>query len=275
MSPKLWFRTIFQGLDDMDFVPCQHDRCMFEHKEKQVILLLHTDDVLLFAKSGKVLDRVLDELTEKFKLTEQDHGKDSFACLEIDLKFGVNEQGQKTVTMAQDGLIPKIFDKAGWKGVKSAMTPAKEKHLGADLEGEAHKEEWDHASVVGSLMFLVNTRCDAQLAVHQCARFIHNPKESHANAIKRILRCLKGTELSGGGGRGLTFAARNENDIPFIEAMHGSDFAGLWNMERNLDPASSKSRTGFVIYLGVVLLRGNPSCKMKLLFPPQMRRLCR
>ena len=131
-----------------------------------------------------------------------------------------------------------------------AKTLAKERALGADLDGLPHAEPWEHASVIGSLMFLVNTRSDIQFAMHQCARFTHNPKQSHTNAVKRIICCLKGTELEGGGDRALTFVVGGAQDIPFIEAMCNSDFAGLWNVENNLDPVSSKSRTGFVIFVG-------------------------
>jgi len=42
-------------------------------------------------------------------------------------------------------------------------------------------------------MYLVNTRSDIQFAVHQCARFTHCPKVSHAEAVRRISRYLKGT----------------------------------------------------------------------------------
>jgi hypothetical protein len=38
-----------------------------------------------------------------------------------------------------------------------------------------------------------NTRPDIAYAVHQAARYTHDPRASHAVAIKRILRYIKGT----------------------------------------------------------------------------------
>jgi hypothetical protein len=56
-------------------------------------------------------------------------------------------------------------------------------------------EEWDYASIIGMLMYLsANTQPDIAFAVHQAARFTHNPRASHAAAIKRILRYLKATK---------------------------------------------------------------------------------
>ena len=45
-------------------------------------------------------------------------------------------------------------------------TPAKQKPLGADLDGEPFKADWDYSSIVGQLMFLANTRPGIQFAVH-------------------------------------------------------------------------------------------------------------
>ena len=61
--------------------------------------------------------------------------------------------------------------------------------LGLDKDGQRFDEEWEYASIVGMLMYLANnTRPDIAFAVHQCARFTHCPKQSHAVAVKRILR---------------------------------------------------------------------------------------
>ena len=74
------------------------------------------------------------------------------------------------------------------------ITPAKESPLTTDLDGEPFDEDWEHASVVGMLMHLVNTRPDMQFAVHQCGKCSHNPRASHAKAVKKICRYLQGTK---------------------------------------------------------------------------------
>ena len=99
------------------------------------------------------------------------------------------------------------------------------------------------------LMFLVNTRPDIQFAVHQCARFTHNLKKSHGHAVKRIICYLLETRQDGRD-RGLTFDVGDANEIPKVECYVDADFAGLWNVEHNDDPVSSKSRTGFVVFVG-------------------------
>ena len=155
-----------------------------------------------------------------FPLTKQDVGKDVFDYLGIEFTF----KGT-AVTMRQDGLMKQIFKTAEWEDLSGNKTPARERPIGADLEGKIFKEDWDYASVMGMLMFLVNTRPDIQFAVHQCAWSIHSTKNSHMLAVKRVIRYLNHT-LEDGKDRGLTFELGG-NEIPKIECYVDADFAGL------------------------------------------------
>ena len=112
-----------------------------------------------------------------------------------------------------------------------------------DKQGRPFEEEWSYASVVGMLLYLVNTRPDIQMAVNSCARFSHSPKASHAEGIKRICRYLRKTK-----DRGLVFRPY-QGDLQ-VDCYVDSDFCGLFGVEDPEDPVSSRSRTGFVIYLG-------------------------
>ena len=108
------------------------------------------------------------------------------------------------VTMRQDGLMKKIFKTTKWETLSGDKTPARDKPIGAALNGKMFKEEWEYVSVVGMLMFLVNTRPAIQFAVHQCAWFTHAPKHSHMLVVNRSIRYLKHTQEDGKD-RGLTF----------------------------------------------------------------------
>jgi hypothetical protein len=87
-----------------------------------------------------------------------------------------------------------------------------------------------------------NSRPDCQFAVHQCARFSHTPKDSHAKAVKRLCRYLEGTST-----QGLILAPTKDLAL---DCYCGADFAGLHGYEPDQDPVSVKSRTGYLITLG-------------------------
>ena len=70
-------------------------------------------------------------------------------------------------------------------------------------------------------------RPDIQFEVHQCAMFNQSPRNSHAKAVKQIIRYLKAT--------------RDTAD---------ADFAVLYGIEREQDPVCVTSRTGYFLFLG-------------------------
>jgi hypothetical protein len=126
---------------------------------------------------------------------------------------------------------------------EAKSTPAATAPLGSDPNGRSFKEDWDYASVVGMLLYLSsNSRPDCQFAVHQCARFTHAPKESHAKAVKRLCRYLKGTATKG-------LILTPTKDLA-LDCYCDADFAGLYGYEPDQDPVSVKSRTGYLITLG-------------------------
>ena len=62
------------------------------------------------------------------------------------------------------------------------------------LQGRLEMEKIPYREAVGSLLWIANgTRPDVAYAVSQVARYMSNPGMEHCNAVKRILRYLKGT----------------------------------------------------------------------------------
>ena len=51
--------------------------------------------------------------------------------------------------------------------------------------------------MISSLLYLTASRPDIMFSIYLCAHFQSNPKESYLNAIKRILKYLKGTQNLG------------------------------------------------------------------------------
>ena len=121
-------------------------------------------------------------------------------------------------------------------------TPAVHTPVGTDLLGEKFNEKWEYASVVGMLMYLANnTRPDIAYATHQVARFTHNPKNSHALAVKKIVRYLQGTK-----DKGMIIQPTTNFTVDcYVDA----DFAGLYPVEDSQDPVSVRSRTGYVFFI--------------------------
>jgi hypothetical protein len=106
----------------------------------------------------------------------------------LDKTFTVSDEGAISDYLGQPQLIASIISDCGLDKPKNTYE-----------DGEPWLDQkWKYRSVIGKLNFLEkSTRPDIAYAVHQCARFTANPKLSHAEAVKNIVRYLKGTSNLG------------------------------------------------------------------------------
>ena len=112
--------------------------------------------------------------------------------------------------------------------------------LSRDLYGQEINEDWHYRSIIGKLNFVEkSTHPEIAYAVHQCARFSSDPKVSHANAIKRIVKYLIGTI-----DKGIILNPKDHSFDCWVDA----DFVGNWDrVNADVDPSTAKSRTGYII----------------------------
>ena len=102
-------------------------------------------------------------------------------------------------------------------------------HEGKDLEDATM-----YRQLVGSLIYLTLTRPDISYAVGVMSRYMQNPKKPHLEAVRRILRYVKGTL-----GYGIMYkTGRDCKLVGYCDA----DYAG--------DHDTRRSTTGYVFMLG-------------------------
>jgi hypothetical protein len=172
----------------------------------------------------------------RFELTQEG----SFSEF-LGIKFEYSNNG-KTLTMTQKGFIQKIIKTAKMEDCNPNRTPASSQALGINPDGKPMHEEWNYRSIVGMLLYLsINTRPGIAFAISQVIRFSHNPKKSHATAVKMIVRYLscsydKGTIVTPTG-------------TLDMDTYCNANVAGLYHPDPDLKPTSVKSRTGFIVVL--------------------------
>ena len=99
--------------------------------------------------------------------------------------------------LSQPLLIQQILEEMGFNHrTKGRATPALSSQiLSRDSEGTQKLTAWNYRSLLGKLNYLEkSTSPDKAYAVHQCARFASNPKESHVLAMLCISRYLPATK---------------------------------------------------------------------------------
>jgi hypothetical protein len=241
VAPKLWYEHLRERLLARGFKASNFDPCLFYRNN--VAIAVYVDDLIMISKETKILDNIVAELQNEFTVTDE-------GTLASYLGIHVEKKDNK-YRLSQPALTRKILQTTGLADAKPNERPASET-LGSYTDCEKHNETWDYASVIGMLMYLsTNSRPDIAFAVHQCARFTHDPRAPHSVAVKQIVRYLKGTAEQG--------LIMTIDDKASVDCYVDADFCGGFNKKFDLeDPATAKSRTGYVVYVfGIPLCWGS------------------
>ena len=229
-----WYETLQKYLKQIGFKQSAIDPCCYYRNG--VVLLCYIDDCLIFSHDETKIQKVISELGKQFNLTDEG---DVATYLGIDIKK-LTSEGHTSYALTQPFLIQRIISTLGLKDSRLHDTPAEPKTLlHKDTDGQARKYDWSYRSVIGMLNYLCGTRPELLFAVHQCSRFCNDPKLSHEQAVKRIVRYLKRTPNDG-----IILSPDAKRGIQcFVDA----DFAAGWHQGDAADPSSVYSRTGYVI----------------------------
>jgi hypothetical protein len=235
-----WYEHLTSGLTKIGFQPTKSDPCVFIRGSN--IILIYVDDCVIISTSEGEGNKILEEIQNQgLKLTDE-------GTMETYLGIQIDKHENGGFTMSQPYLIDRIIGSIqGMKDAKVCKSPASSTvTLTKDVDGEGRKEEWHYRSVIWMLNYLVNsTQPDLAYAVHQCARFSNDPKRSHEQAVKRILRYL--LYLKRSDTRGVRFSPELSKSL---EVYVDASFAGDWNTVWSEEPTSIMSRTGYLIRYG-------------------------
>jgi len=234
-APQLWFNHSSDAFVKLGLVQSEHDPCLWYGDN--IMLVQYVDDCGISAPNQERIDRFVQDLRDmNFELTEEG----SFAEF-LGIKFDTLQDG--SIKCTQKGLIMKTLETAGMENCNPNSVPAAQASLGADKDGPPMDDKWNYRGICGMLLYLsTNTRPDITFAVSQVCRFGNDPKQSHASAVKSILRYLKKTCDEG-------IIVKPANNQFNLDLYVDADFCGLFGREDPRDPNSVRSRTGYIAML--------------------------
>mmetsp|Transcript_20491 Transcript_20491/g.29245 ORF Transcript_20491/g.29245 Transcript_20491/m.29245 type:complete len:426 (+) Transcript_20491:2855-4132(+) len=225
-----WWKYLSKGLRSRGFQESATDNCLYIRQD--CILVLNSDDCLIFAKDDTIIDNLITDLQKDYLIGDTGSVQDF-----LGIRITTDNKGR--IHMIQSGLIDSIIRDTGLTSGKTRETPA-DQILHPDKDGPPRIEKWNYRSIIGKLNFLAqNTRPNISMAVHNCARFCNNPTLLHEQAVKRIVRYLILTR-----DKGMILTPKNTFSLDmYVDA----DFAGTWHKEYSHLRDSVLSRTGFII----------------------------
>jgi hypothetical protein len=188
-APRAWYITLAKFLISQGLKPCDADRSVFYNKD--VIVAVYVDDLLLFGFDKRKIQNLKKALSERFEM------EDLGACswyLGIDIQ---RDRSQRIITLNQKTYIEKILRRFDLFNCTPADTPmvagcklskAPEDYICTAFFRERYQE------AIGSLMYaMLCTRPDIAYAIKTLSRFASNPTKTHWAAVTRVFKYLKGT----------------------------------------------------------------------------------
>jgi hypothetical protein len=231
-AARNWFHFLTQGLTSLGFYQSKLDQCLYLRND--CIMVVYTDDCLIFAKDDNVINSLLDKLSSTYLLEDQGDVND-YLGIHI-----FKDTTKRTITMTQPGLIESIIADLNLNPNANISHTPSDSILHPDPDNTPRQDSWNYRSVIGKLNFLAqNTRPDISFSVHQCARFCTNPTALHEMAVKRIARYLLATKTKGL----ILHPTTNFNLDMYVYA----DFAGMYHREHSSQRENVLSRSGYII----------------------------
>ncbi|CAM8920281.1 unnamed protein product [Rhodiola kirilowii] len=187
-APKQWHQKFDDVILSSGFRLNQADKCVyskFDNSGNGVIICLYVDDMLIFGTDQKQVDLTKDFLSSSFAV--KDMG-------EADVILGIRiKRENKGLALSQSHYVEKVLKKFDCLNCSPVSTPMDPSVKLLPNMGEA-VSQLEYSQVIGCLMYaMTSTRPDIAYAVGKLSRYTSNPCTHHWEAIRRVLKYLKGT----------------------------------------------------------------------------------
>jgi hypothetical protein len=185
--PRAWHSRLTTFLVTLGFVVAKLDTSLFVHHHgaETAYLLLYVDDIVLTASSPSLLRRLVDALQQEFPV------KDLGVLHHF---LGVTAEPRPSgLLLHQRQYTLDILERAQMSDCKPCSTPVDMQAKLSEATGDPVADPTDYRSLVGALQYLTFTKPDISYAVQQVCLHMHDPREPHLAALKRLLRNLRGT----------------------------------------------------------------------------------
>jgi hypothetical protein len=227
-APRAWYSRFATFLVTLGFTEAKSDTSLFvyRHGDEMAYLLLYVDDIVLTASSQHLLQRIITSLQQEFAMKD-------LGVLHHFLGVTV-EPRPSGLLLHQRQYTLDILERAGMTDCNPCSTPVDTQAKLSEDAGPPVADPTAYRSLAGALQYLTFTRPDITYAVQQVCLHMHDPREPHLTALKRLLRYLRGTVDYGL----LLHRSSSAELVVYTDA----DWAGC--------PDTRRSTSGYAVFLG-------------------------
>lgn len=185
-APRAWYHRFARYALQIGFQNSRSDSSLFIYHSPHATayLLLYVDDIIITASSSEFLQRTISQLNHEFAMTD-------LGALNYFLGISV-VRSSTGLFLSQQKYAVEILERANMVNCNPSRTPA-EPIQKLDATGPPVADPSLYRSLAGALQYLTFTRPDIAFAVQQLCLYMHDPREPHLHALKRVLRYIRGT----------------------------------------------------------------------------------
>ncbi|CAA7030319.1 unnamed protein product [Microthlaspi erraticum] len=187
-APKQWHQRFDEAVLSFGFKINQSDKCLyskFDDSSNGVIICLYVDDMLIFGTNLRLVELTKEFLSSNFAM--KDMG-------EADVILGIRiKRDNGRICLSQSHYVEKVLKKFNYLNCAPVSTPMEASVKLMPNTGKAVLQH-EYSQVIGCLMYaMTSTRPDIAYAVGRLSRYTSNPSTHHWQAVKRVLKYLRGT----------------------------------------------------------------------------------
>lgn len=228
-APREWYSRIDEYLRQLGFKRSENEATLYLQEgenDTKLIVSLYVDDLLVTGNNQNLINKLKNEMQKEFEMTDLGLMK-YFWGLEI-------TQCSTGIFVSQRKYAMEILKKFKLEDCKETQTPLALNEKISITDGVLLENPSVFRSIVGSLLYLTDTRPDLMFPTSFLSRYMSSPTNVHFGVGKRILRYLKGTKNQG------IWYFKNKEVI--LKGFCDSDWAGCTD--------DMKSTSGYVFSLG-------------------------
>lgn len=227
-APRQWFMRLTTFLLSLGFKQSKADNSLFYlcRGSLKFFILIYVDDIILTCSNSHELQNIIQKLGSVFPV--KDLG---------DLHYFLGIQVSRIndgLLLSQEKYLEGILSDHNMAAAKPFSTPMPTTPNLSKLMGEKLSDATCYRQVIGTLQYMTLTRPDIAFSVNKLAQFMHSPTILHWQAVKRLLRYLRGTSTYG---LFITPSADFQ-----LHCFSDSDWGGC--------PDDRRSTGGYLIYFG-------------------------
>ncbi|WVZ95787.1 hypothetical protein U9M48_041510 [Paspalum notatum var. saurae] len=176
-APKEWYGKIGEFLIQNGFKVDPSDSSLFvKSKEGRLaIVLVYVDDLIITGDNTEEIRRIRENLSIRFQMKEFGELK-HFLGLEV-------ERMKDGIFLGQQKYAKDLLQRYGMLDCKPITTPMDPNVRLQEDEGKNLEDVTMYQRMVGNISYSVGV----------VSRYMSNPKKPHLDAVRRILRYVKGT----------------------------------------------------------------------------------